>query len=80
MNSGLSKFPGADDTGNMFQFHADFQKDYLEIRDIEVCRSLNPELKDFDMWLKVSIPISLLAEIFPFFLGSNQVSVKSLGE
>jgi len=44
-------FPGADDVGNMFQFHADFQKDYLEIRNVEVCRSLNPELKDFDKWL-----------------------------
>jgi uncharacterized protein YbjT (DUF2867 family) len=44
-------FPGADDVGNMFQFHADFQKDYLEIRNVEVCRSLNPELKNFDKWL-----------------------------
>ena len=53
-------FPGADDSGNMFQFHADFQKDYLEIRNVEVCRSLNPELKDFDKWLeenKDKIPI-----------------------
>lgn len=45
-------FPGADDMGNMFQFHADFPKDYLEIRNIDVCRSLNPELKDFDKWLE----------------------------
>ncbi len=45
-------FPGADDIGNMFQHHRDFQKDYLEIRNIDICRSLNPELKNFDMWLK----------------------------
>jgi uncharacterized protein YbjT (DUF2867 family) len=53
-------FPGADDIGNMFQFHSDFQKDYLEVRNVEVCRSLNPELKDFDKWLeenKDRIPI-----------------------
>jgi uncharacterized protein YbjT (DUF2867 family) len=45
-------FPGADDAGNMFQFHADFQKDYLEVRNIDVCRSLNPDLKNFDKWLE----------------------------
>jgi uncharacterized protein YbjT (DUF2867 family) len=45
-------FPGADDMGNMFQFHTDFQKDYLEVRDIDVCRSLNPNLKNFDKWLE----------------------------
>ncbi len=45
-------FPGADDIGNMFQHHRDFQKDYLEIRNIDICRSLNPELKDFDKWLE----------------------------
>jgi uncharacterized protein YbjT (DUF2867 family) len=44
-------FPSADDVGNMFQFHADFQKDYLEIRDLARSKSLNPELKNFDQWL-----------------------------
>jgi uncharacterized protein YbjT (DUF2867 family) len=44
-------FPGAEDVGNMFQFHRDFQKDYLEIRDIERTKSINPELKNFDQWL-----------------------------
>lgn len=53
-------FPGAEDVGNMFQFHRDFQKDYLEIRDIERTKSLNPELKNFDQWLsenKSKIPL-----------------------
>ena len=45
-------FPGADDMGNMFQFHTDFPKDYLEIRNIDICHSLNPKLKNFDMWLE----------------------------
>jgi uncharacterized protein YbjT (DUF2867 family) len=45
-------FPGADDLGNMFQFHRDFQKDYLEVRDIARTKSLNPELKNFDEWLE----------------------------
>ena len=44
-------FPGAEDVGNMFQFHRDFQEDYLEIRDIERTKSINPELKNFDQWL-----------------------------
>jgi uncharacterized protein YbjT (DUF2867 family) len=44
-------FPGADDVGNMFQHHRDFQKDYLEVRNIDICRSLNPELQNFNMWL-----------------------------
>lgn len=53
-------FPSAEDVGNMFQFHRDFQKDYLEIRDIERTKSLNPELKNFDQWLsknKSKIPL-----------------------
>ncbi len=44
-------FPGAEDLGNMFQFHRDFQKDHLEIRNLEESKSLNPELKNFDEWL-----------------------------
>jgi uncharacterized protein YbjT (DUF2867 family) len=44
-------FPGADDVGNMFQFYRDFEKDSLEVRNLEVTRSLNPELKNFDQWL-----------------------------
>lgn len=44
-------FPGADDIGNMFQFYRDFEKDSLEIRNIETSRSLNPSLQNFDAWL-----------------------------
>lgn len=54
-------FPGAEDLGNMFQFHRDFQKDHLEVRDLERSKSLNPELKNFDQWLsknKSKIPIN----------------------
>jgi uncharacterized protein YbjT (DUF2867 family) len=45
-------FPGADDVGNMFQFYADFAEDGLSLRSVEKTRSLNPDLKDFDKWLK----------------------------
>jgi uncharacterized protein YbjT (DUF2867 family) len=44
-------FPEAKDVGNMFQFYRDFEKENLEIRNIDVSRSLNPELKNFDQWL-----------------------------
>ncbi len=53
-------FPGAEDLGNMFQFHADFQKDHLEVRDIDRTKSINPELKNFSEWLsenKNKIPL-----------------------
>jgi uncharacterized protein YbjT (DUF2867 family) len=53
-------FPGADDVGNMFQFYHDFEKDGLEIRNLEESRSLNPSLLNFDMWLaknKNQIPL-----------------------
>jgi uncharacterized protein YbjT (DUF2867 family) len=45
-------FPGSDDMGNMFQFYADFEEDGLKLRNIGRTRSLNPELKNFDQWLK----------------------------
>ena len=38
-------FPGADDMGNMFQFKRDFEDEYVGARDLEVARSLNPELQ-----------------------------------
>ena len=53
-------FPGADDVGNMFQFYRDFDKDGLELRNLEVSRELNPALQNFDMWLeknKTQIPL-----------------------
>lgn len=45
-------FPGADDMGNMFQFKADFESDFCGARDINATKKLNPELLDFDSWLK----------------------------
>ena len=47
-------FPGADDMGNMFQFKRDFNDDYVAGRNIDEARSLNPELQDFDTWLKAN--------------------------
>lgn len=45
-------FPGADDLGNMFQFKADFDRDYRNARDPETARKLNPDLQTFESWLK----------------------------
>ena len=45
-------FPGAEDVGNMFQFKHDFNEDFLKARDIELSRSLNPNLMNFDQWLE----------------------------
>jgi uncharacterized protein YbjT (DUF2867 family) len=44
-------FPGADDMGNMFQFKRDFNEYYCGIRNLDVCRQLNPALQTFDAWL-----------------------------
>lgn len=35
----------------MFQFKRDFNDAFRSPRDIELARSLNPELLNFDMWL-----------------------------
>lgn len=45
-------FPGADDMGNMYQFKAEFEKDYCQSRSIELTRTLNPSLKNFSTWLE----------------------------
>ncbi len=45
-------FPGADDLGNMFQFYRDFEAVCNQHRDEKLSKSLNPELKTFDQWLK----------------------------
>lgn len=45
-------FPGADDLGNMFQFKAEFEKEFCDARDIDETRKLNPELLTFKQWLK----------------------------
>lgn len=44
-------FPGADDLGNMFQFYRDFEEVCNRVRDVNVSKELNPELKTFDQWL-----------------------------
>jgi uncharacterized protein YbjT (DUF2867 family) len=44
-------FPGADDLGNMFQFKAEFEKEYCASRDVAFSRSLNPSLQTFSRWL-----------------------------
>lgn len=44
-------FPGAEDLGNMFQYKHDFNEDFCGIRDINVCKELNPSLQSFDDWL-----------------------------
>jgi uncharacterized protein YbjT (DUF2867 family) len=44
-------FPGADDLGNMFQYKADFEKEFSGVRDINEARVLNPALQDFATWL-----------------------------
>lgn len=53
-------FPGADDLGNMFQFKRDFNDYYVGVRNVDVARSLNPELQSFTDWLarhKREIPL-----------------------
>jgi uncharacterized protein YbjT (DUF2867 family) len=44
-------FPGADEMGNMFQIYRDCEKEVLAARNVELARSLNPELQNFDQWL-----------------------------
>jgi uncharacterized protein YbjT (DUF2867 family) len=53
-------FPGADDMGNMYQFKAEFEKDYCKSRDIGITKALNPSLQSFNSWLeknKSKIPL-----------------------
>jgi uncharacterized protein YbjT (DUF2867 family) len=53
-------FPGADDLGNMFQFKRDFEPIFCGARKLDVSRSLNPALQNFDAWLaqnKTRIPL-----------------------
>ncbi len=47
-------FPGADDLGNMFQFKAEFERDYCGARDLAFSRSLNPQLQTFAQWLSAN--------------------------
>ncbi len=43
-------FPGADDIGNMFQFNRDFADVFCAARDLDVSRTLNPEMATFRQW------------------------------
>ena len=45
-------FPGAEDLGNMFQFYRDFDDHCNKVRDVGYARELNPELQNFEQWLK----------------------------
>jgi hypothetical protein len=45
----------------MFQYKADFEKDYCAARDLGFSRSLNPQLQTFAQWLaanKDRIPLA----------------------
>lgn len=44
-------FPGAEESGNMFQFYADCEERYIQARDLDAVRELNPRLQDFATWL-----------------------------
>jgi uncharacterized protein YbjT (DUF2867 family) len=44
-------FPGADDIGNMFQYKADFNREFVAARDVDLARRLNPGLLTFRDWL-----------------------------
>ena len=44
-------FPGAEDLGNMFQYKVEFNDEYCDLRNINVCKVLNPELLSMEQWL-----------------------------
>jgi uncharacterized protein YbjT (DUF2867 family) len=45
-------FPGADDLGNMYQFYDEFEKELNKTRDVSMSKQLNPDLMNFEEWLK----------------------------
>jgi hypothetical protein len=47
-------FPGAVDLGNMFQFQAILGDEFLHSRDPALARTLDPQLLDFDAWLRAN--------------------------
>jgi uncharacterized protein YbjT (DUF2867 family) len=54
-------FPGAEDIGNMFQYQAILNDEFLRNRDPVKTRALNPGTMNFDAWLNVNaskIPIA----------------------
>ncbi|MEU8618596.1 NmrA/HSCARG family protein [Streptomyces sp. NPDC048623] len=44
-------FPGADESGNMFQFYAECEHRFTRARDLDAVRALDPALQDFTTWL-----------------------------
>jgi uncharacterized protein YbjT (DUF2867 family) len=44
-------FPAADEVGNMFQYYAEFDKEFTGRRDLDRVRELNPRLQTFREWL-----------------------------
>ena len=53
-------FPGAEDLGNMFQFHALLGEEFLGFRSPATARALHPKVLPFDAWLAANaerIPI-----------------------
>jgi uncharacterized protein YbjT (DUF2867 family) len=44
-------FPGADDLGNMFQYYAEFEQEFVGARDLGTARSLNADVLSFKAWL-----------------------------
>ncbi len=44
-------FPGVDDLGNMFQYYAEFEQEFVAARNLDTARSLNPDLLSFKAWL-----------------------------
>jgi uncharacterized protein YbjT (DUF2867 family) len=45
-------FPGAQDLGNMFQFYSEFSDYFTGIRDIDAVKKINPELQNFETWVR----------------------------
>ncbi|MGW0366820.1 NmrA/HSCARG family protein [Streptomyces sp. NPDC002990] len=44
-------FPGAEESGNMFQYYADCEHAFTAARDLKAVRALHPGLQDFRTWL-----------------------------
>ncbi len=43
--------PAGDEFGNMFQFYAEGEHDFVAARDLDLVRTLNPRLRTFRNWL-----------------------------
>jgi uncharacterized protein YbjT (DUF2867 family) len=43
--------PAGDEFGNMFQFYAEGERDFVAARDLDLVRTLNPRLTTFRSWL-----------------------------